>query len=108
MRSEFRSSRRPGLRSAIGRPPKDGSAKEEIRLGEFATGRIRQGGPAGMAVFFSLLFCMNAMARPTTRGEAVPSDDNLVLSSPGISGPIPYEKFGHFDNVGTAAYHYVI
>ncbi len=50
----------------------------------------------------------NAMARPTTRGEAVPSDDQLTLAFPGVAGPIPYEKFGHFDGVGTADYHYVI
>ncbi len=49
-----------------------------------------------------------AAGRPTTRAEAVPSDDTLTLASPGVAGPIDYAKFGHFDGVGTADYHYVI
>ncbi len=49
-----------------------------------------------------------AVSRATTRAEAVPSDDKLVLAFPGDSGPIPYEKFGHFDGLGTESYKYVI
>jgi len=49
-----------------------------------------------------------AADRPTTRAEAVPSDDKLVLATPGLPGPIPYEKFGRFEGVGTAKYKYVI
>ncbi len=49
-----------------------------------------------------------AAERPTTRAAAVPSDDVLTLASPGIAGPIPYEKFGRFENVGTPDYHYVL
>jgi beta-glucuronidase len=61
-----------------------------------------------MTIVLLSLMVVSAQARPTTRSEAVPSDDNLALSSPGVSGPIPYEKYGHFDGVGTADYHYVI
>lgn len=50
-----------------------------------------------------------AMGRhPTTRAEAVPSDDQLVLAFPGAKGPIPYEKFGTFEGVGTGNYKYVL
>jgi beta-glucuronidase len=42
-----------------------------------------------------------------TRAEAVPSDDKLVLASPGMPGPVPYEDFGSFDAVGAENYRYV-
>ena len=63
--------------------------------------------------FCALLFliCTSslfAVDRPTTRAEAVPSDDKLILASPGVKGPIPYEKFGHFENLGKENYRYVI
>lgn len=43
-----------------------------------------------------------------SRSEAVPSSDPLALAFPGNSGPIPYEKFGRFEGVGTENYKYVI
>ncbi|MCG3204519.1 MAG: hypothetical protein KCHDKBKB_01234 [Elusimicrobia bacterium] len=47
-------------------------------------------------------------ARPTTRAEAVPSDDKLKMAFPGQSGPIPYENYGVFEGLGTENYKYVI
>ncbi len=49
-----------------------------------------------------------ATRRPVTRTEAVGNDDVLKLAFPGKKGPIPYEKFGRFENVGTSKYRYVI
>ncbi len=46
--------------------------------------------------------------RAVTRAEAVPSDDKLILASPGSKDPVPYEKFGSFENLGTKDYKYVI
>src|SRR5207302_562293 len=46
--------------------------------------------------------------RNTTRADAVPSQDSLTLAFPGVQGPIPYETFGHFDELGTPRYRYVI
>lgn len=46
--------------------------------------------------------------RPTTRTEAVQNEDTLKLAFPSRKGPIPYEKFGRFENVGAAKYRYVI
>src|SRR5581483_3144041 len=61
-------------------------------------------------MMLSLMLCLPqlSIARPTMRSEAVPSDDQLTLAAPGMAGPIPYKKFGHFDGVGTPDYHYVI
>ncbi len=42
----------------------------------------------------------------TTRSEAVPSRDSIKLAFPGIKGPIPYEKYGTFDDVGTPRFRY--
>ncbi len=42
------------------------------------------------------------------RDECVPSSDTLTLFAPGIKGPIPYDKFGSFDEVGTPRFHYLI
>jgi len=49
-----------------------------------------------------------SMPRATTRAEAVPSADSLELAFPGQKGPIDYDAFGHFENVGTTRYRYTI
>src|SRR5262245_49603234 len=46
-------------------------------------------------------------SRPVSRDQAVPSSDKLTLASPNDK-PIKYEKFGHFEGVGTKNYKYVI
>lgn len=63
---------------------------------------------AGMTVFLFSAVSAHAARRPTTRAEAVPSDDKLVLSSPGVKGPIPYEEYGTFEGLDTSNYKYVI
>jgi glycosyl hydrolase family 2 len=49
-----------------------------------------------------------ASSPPSTRAEVVPSQDKLKLAFPGINAPADYEKYGHFEELGTAHYHYVI
>ncbi len=59
--------------------------------------------------FFLLSLSVSAVAagRPVDRSQAVPSADKLNLASPN-GAPIPYEKFGTFEGVGTKAYKYTI
>src|SRR4051812_19492140 len=61
-----------------------------------------------VALSLSLTPVQAAPKRPTTRSEAVPSDDKLTLATPGVKGPIAYEKFGTFEGVGTRNYRYII
>src|SRR5688572_14871658 len=49
-----------------------------------------------------------AESGPRTRAEAVPSKDSLTLAFPGVKGPIPYEKFGQFEEIGTPRYRYTM
>ncbi|MFA5976416.1 MAG: glycoside hydrolase family 2 TIM barrel-domain containing protein [Elusimicrobiota bacterium] len=46
--------------------------------------------------------------RPLTRADAAPSQDSLTLAFPGVKGPVPYLKFGKFENLGTPRYRYLI
>src|ERR1700733_5234547 len=50
--------------------------------------------------------CAQTRTDATTRAEAIPSQDTLSLAFPGMKGPIPYEKYGHFDGLGTPLYRY--
>jgi hypothetical protein len=59
-------------------------------------------------IIFGVGSTLKAATLPTTRAEAVPSDDVLTLAFPGPDAPIPYEKYGHFDGIGTSNYKYVI
>src|SRR3954470_9413185 len=62
--------------------------------------------------FVALLFNLSSLGaaanRPTTRAEVIPPPTKLKLATPGVSGPIPYKKFGHFEGLGTKDYRYVI
>jgi beta-glucuronidase len=64
-----------------------------------------------MRKFWVILFVPSLIwAKPsvdlTTRAGVVPSADTLQLAFPGTPGPIPYEKYGEFLDIGTPRYHY--
>ncbi len=46
--------------------------------------------------------------RPLTRADIIPPKTPIRLAFPGVQGPIPYEKFGRFNNLGTAQFKYEI
>lgn len=48
------------------------------------------------------------LSRPVTRADVVELEEPLRLAFPGTPGPIPYEKHGRFEGVGTKDYRYVI
>lgn len=75
----------------------------------------------GVFSLFTLLalLALPALIRPSslwartdnpalTRADAVPDQDTLTLAFPGMAGPIPYEKYGHFDDLGTLRYRYTV
>src|SRR2546426_12607446 len=56
----------------------------------------------------ALGFSSSSSSRALTRADAVPSHDSLTLAFPGVKGPIPYEKYGQWEGLGTPRYRYVI
>jgi len=55
-----------------------------------------------------LLLAAKPHREAVTRAEAVPSQDSLTLAFPGEKGPVPYEKYGRFEELGTSRYRYAI
>ncbi|MCB4757651.1 MAG: hypothetical protein LHV69_11585, partial [Elusimicrobia bacterium] len=47
-------------------------------------------------------------SRPTTRADIIKRDKPFVLAFPGVKGPIPYERYGRFIDVGTPKYKFEI
>ena len=59
-------------------------------------------------VFIGGPLCVLASSAPTTRSEVVSSRDSLTLAFPGKEGPVDYESFGKFEDLGTPLYRYTI
>src|SRR5690349_21178179 len=47
-------------------------------------------------------------AWPVDHAAVAPSTDTLTLAFPSAPGPVPYEKFGKFEGVGTPQYRYIV
>src|ERR1043166_2904130 len=63
------------------------------------------------STFLALLPSLLLAASPppdTTRADAVPSTDSLALAFPGAKGPIHYETYGKFENLGTPHYRFTM
>jgi len=59
-------------------------------------------------IFLTLPLLAVPMQETLTRADAAPSTDTLRLAFPGVSGPVPYETYGKFENLATPQYRYSI